>query len=648
MFYLKKLNKIELKFPLIAHLELDNGLEHFVVVKEISNDIVYLMDPGIGNTKMTLTKFNKLFTGHIILAYPRDKVIKLDKGITIGKLFLKILSKEKFLIIKIIFTSIIWTILAIVSSYYLKVGSNLLNFNHYLLKYLIIGFGLITLLKILFLFTREYFENHLSNLVDVYLYPEFLRHLFSLPLKSIKSRSTGEIVTRINELANIKNLFSDIFVSCFLDSLMMLVSMVILYIINNKLFYILLISILIYIIYGIFISKIIYKKVLENINYQTDFNTLTVENITMIDSIKHLNIKENILNKLENCLAKYLYNNYEFIKFFNITNLGKDFILELSLFLINSYGFYNILNNNLSIIDLFTFNIILAYCIDNIKNIINLLPKYNFIKASFNKISEFINIDEENNSDICLNLKGNIIFNNVSYSYNNYHNILNNFNMEIKEGEHILLNGPSGVGKSTICKLLCLENDNFKGDIIIDNHNIKDLSIKTIRSNILYISQSEQLFTGTIKDNILIGRKVDDQNFQDIVKICEIESIVKNKNMRFDSLIEANSKNISGGEVQRIILARGLLNDANIIILDEALSEVDKGLESKIIKNIRKYFQEKTIIYISHKNQNRVFDKIINIGVTNEILKNYYFISFHNCVLYYSNFNYFLFCYSQS
>ena len=90
--------------------------------------------------------------------------------------------------------------------------------------------------------------------------------------------------------------------------------------------------------------------------------------------------------------------------------------------------------------------------------------------------------------------------------------------------------------------------------------------------------------------------------------------------MRFDSLIEANSKNISGGEVQRIILARGLLNDANIIILDEALSEVDKGLESKIIKNIRKYFQEKTIIYISHKNQNKVFDKIINIGVTNEIL----------------------------
>lgn len=610
----------DVKFPLIAHMELDNGLEHFVVVKECLNDTVYLMDPGIGNIKMTLAKFNKLFTGHIILVYPRDNIVKMDKGITISKLFLNIISKEKFLIIKIILTSLVWTILSIISSYYLKAGSNLLDYNLYLLKCFVVSFGIITLLKVLSLYIREYFENHLSNLVDTYIYPEFLRHLFYLPSKVIKSRSTGEIVTRISELSNIKSLFSDIFISCFLDSLMAIISIVILFMINHSLCYILIICIVIYTIYSIIISKIIYKKVLENINYQTEFNSLTIENISMFDSIKNLNITDNILIKLEKSLSKYLFDNYHFNSFFNLSNLGKDFLLEMCLFVINSYGFYNILNGNLTIIDLFTFNLILAYFIDPIKNIISILPKYNYVKASFTKISEFINLDEEEiNKDNNL-LKGDICFRNVSYSYNNYNNVIDNLSFNIKSGEHTLLNGISGSGKSTICKLLYKENYNYQGEILIDNCNIKDLSLGSIRDSILYVSQNEELFTGSIKDNILMGRDVPDNIFQDITNICELESIVSKKSMRYDSLVEVSAKNISGGEKQRIILARGLLKNANIIILDEALSEVDKDLESKIIKNIKKYFHDKTIIYISHKNQTRNFNHIINLGEQNELL----------------------------
>ena len=610
----------DVKFPLIAHMELDNGLEHFVVVKECLNDTVYLMDPGIGNIKMTLTKFNKLFTGHIILVYPRDNIVKMDKGITISKLFLNIISKEKFLIVKIILTSLVWTILSIISSYYLKAGSNLLDYNLYLLRCFVVSFGIITLLKVLSLYIREYFENHLSNLVDTYIYPEFLRHLFYLPSKVIKSRSTGEIVTRISELSNIKSLFSDIFISCFLDSLMAIISIVILFMINHSLCYILIICIVIYTIYSIIISKIIYKKVLENINYQTEFNSLTIENISMFDSIKNLNITDNILIKLEKSLSKYLFDNYHFNSFFNLSNLGKDFLLEMCLFIINSYGFYNILNGNLTIIDLFTFNLILAYFIDPIKNIISILPKYNYVKASFTKISEFINLDEEEIKKDNNLLKGDISFRNVSYSYNNYNNVIDNLSFNIKSGEHTLLNGISGSGKSTICKLLYKENYNYQGEILIDNCNIKDLSLGSIRDSILYVSQNEELFTGSIKDNILMGRDVSDNLFQEVASICELESIVSKKSMRYDSLVEVSAKNISGGEKQRIILARGLLKNANIIILDEALSEVDKDLESKIIKNIKKYFRDKTIIYISHKNQTRNFNHIINLGERNELL----------------------------
>ena len=134
------LTKKELKFPLIAHVTLENGLEHFVVVKSIIKDTIYLMDPSVGNKKITIKDFNKIFTGHIIMTYPRSSIIKMDKGLSIGNLFLDIITKEKFLILKIIITSLLLTIFSIISSYYLKVGSSLLNQDITLIKILIIIF----------------------------------------------------------------------------------------------------------------------------------------------------------------------------------------------------------------------------------------------------------------------------------------------------------------------------------------------------------------------------------------------------------------------------------------------------------------------------------------------------------------------------
>ena len=198
--------------------------------------------------------------------------------------------------------------------------------------------------------------------------------------------------------------------------------------------------------------------------------------------------------------------------------------------------------------------------------------------------------------------------------------MLKNVNFTIKNGEHVLLDGCSGSGKSTICKLIYKEKTIDTGCILIGNKNIKDLSLSVIRDNILYISQDEKLFSGTIRDNILINRKIDEEYFYKICSLCEVESILKKRNLRYDSFIEGQAENISGGERQRIVLARGLLKKANILILDEVLSEVEEKLENKIINNICAYFKDKTIIYISHKNQKKYFPNVIDLGGINSEL----------------------------
>ena len=203
---------------------------------------------------------------------------------------------------------------------------------------------------------------------------------------------------------------------------------------------------------------------------------------------------------------------------------------------------------------------------------------------------------------------------NLTYSYNKYENVINKFNLVIPEGKLVLLKGKSGCGKSTLCNILNKYIDDYEGNILLGTINIKDLSLNTIRNNITYINQKEEIFSGSLKENITLGKDISEVEFQYICYLCKIDEIVKKRPLRYETFISPDENNLSGGEKQRIILARALLNNFNILILDEALSEVDMKLELNIIKNIRNIYKEKTIIYISHKKYPKIFDQVITIG----------------------------------
>ncbi len=241
------------------------------------------------------------------------------------------------------------------------------------------------------------------------------------------------------------------------------------------------------------------------------------------------------------------------------------------------------------------------------------MPKYNFIKASLDKLNEFMNI-EINLDKTFQDLKHfDIKIKNASFSYNKLTNILNNVNLEIKEREHVLIKGKSGSGKSTICNLLVKNEVLINGSILIGDINIDDINTYTMKKNIMYVSQKELLYTDTIKNNIMFFRKKSLSEFDQICKLCCVDEIIDSKPLRYETIVSVDTNNLSGGEKQRVVLARALLNDFKILIIDEALSEVDIPTEIKIIKNIQKYFKDKTIIYISHKNLSQSFERTVYV-----------------------------------
>ncbi len=603
------------RLPAIAHLNLEKGYSHYVVVEKITKDKIILMDPAKGRVVKFLWKFQKEWSGVVLIFYPKQKIIVLKNEVTLFTILKKIFVSEKNLIKIIVLVSFLLTIFTIALGYYFQMFNSLYLSKYPInyLKVLVLVFAIFTCFKLFLTYYRSYLENHLNKNIDCLITSDFLKHLFSLPLNVINSRKSGEILSRVNELTSIKGLITEIFITYTLDFLLVVITTFLLISISSKLFLILFLTTIVYLFIGIMTKKSIFEKAYQNISIESEFNNTILENIKMINSIKNLDAVDDTLKKIERKLAYYLYDTFKVNIILNKINIFKVSCYEIGFFLINTFGFYFVYEGIINIVDLITFNTLLNLYFEPLKNIVDSIPKYSFMKASITKINDFLSVDIEKLGKKNVTHGYDISINNLSYSYNKYQNVLKNVNLNINEGQFVLLQGASGSGKSTLCSILNKYITDYTGDILFGTMNYKDLSIKTIRDNIVYVGQNENIFTGSIKENITFGHEVSDLDFNKVCNICKVDDIAYKKTFRYESLIGSDEGNISGGEKQRIILARAVLKDFNVLILDEALSEVDIKLELEILKNIRDNYKDKTIIYISHKKYPNVFDKVISM-----------------------------------
>ena len=290
--------------------------------------------------------------------------------------------------------------------------------------------------------------------------------------------------------------------------------------------------------------------------------------------------------------------------------LIKKVFLGVSEFVILTYLLVKSFNGSFSYENVIVIYFIINYLFSSFNSVINLLPSFIIQKKVIRKINEFYNISLKVDGGDAFK-QGNIKFENVSFSYNNYKKTIDSLSFEIKENEHVRITGESGSGKSTIMKLINKEYENYEGTISLGNKNIKDIDESSYHENVEYLSQEESFINGTIKDNILFGRKTSEEELNRVIKICKIDSIVEKYPLKLETYISSNNNPLSGGEKGLIILARGLLKRKSIIIIDEVLSELDLSLETEVLKNIDQNINS-TIIYITHKNVD-VFKEILSV-----------------------------------
>lgn len=605
----------EINIPFICQIT-KNNYTHFIVVYKIKDNKLLIMDPSIGKQSIDIFDFNNIWTGNIML-FEKVSTLPLEEDPNItNRLIKEVLKNNKGNIIFVMILSLISTILScLVSLYSQIIFDKIIDTELNNLIILTLTFSILYIIKNITNYIRNHILIYISQKLDINILLNTFTKVVLLPYNYYKNRRTSEVLSKINDLSYIKNFISKIIVTIFLDFLLLIVATITIYYKIKEVLIIFVITQILYILIVLIFNNYIKNITIKRQEATATLNNTIIESVSTFETIKGLNIEDNIIYKFSKDYSSLLNITFDIDKLNNLLTFLKEMIINICLITVDYYIFKNIMNGISTTGDYLTITILSSYLIYPISNIMDLSYEYHYIKNSIKRADTFFEVEEEKIHDKRkLTVNGNIKIMNLKYTFNNKCYVLNDINLFIKNNDRVLILGSSGSGKSTILKLLYKYLEADRKTIYINGYDINDYSLSDIRENITYVSQNELLFNDTIRNNIILGREVSEIDYLNICKILHIDDIVKDSIQGYDYVLEENGINLSGGQRQRIILARSLLKNSNIIMIDEGFNQIDITLEREILQDIFTYYHNKTFIIVSHRKENSdLYNRIIKI-----------------------------------
>lgn len=473
-----------------------------------------------------------------------------------------------------------------------------------------IGVFAVTLI-ILFLIKAlcGYFMQYWGHVVGVRMQGDMRRkvfnHLQRLPNKFFDNTKTGDVMSRIiNDLMDISELAHHGPEDLFISGVMLVGSFIILCTINVPLTLIIFAFIPIIVIFTMNKRKKMKKAFLE-----TKVETGKV-NANLENSIAGIRVSKAFVShsyeeeKFEQGNKSFMAAREKAYKVMAEYFAGANLSLDILNYVVLIFGGLFTFNGAISMGEYVAYLLYIKIFMDPIKKLINFMEQFQNGMTGFQRYVEILNEDrekEKKGAKPIKDIKGKITFKNASFSYED-NQILDNLSLEIEEGKMLALVGPSGGGKTTFCNLIPRFYDLNKGDILIDDKSIYDVTLESLRANIGIVQQEVFLFTGTIKENIRYGNlDASDEEIVEAAKRANIHDFIMELEDGYDTYIGERGTKLSGGQKQRISIARVFLKNPRILILDEATSALDNTTEYYIKQSIDELCKGRTTIVVAHR-----------------------------------------------
>lgn len=456
---------------------------------------------------------------------------------------------------------------------------------------------------------ETYLSSWLNNMISQEIKDDIYIKATQIPITNFQKISSGHIISLIEgDVAKIADFFVSKIIGILVSSISLLVSLFFLFRLSATLSIIAIISFPLGFI-GTLITakKINYRSVILRKISDENYSFLN-STLNGIKEIKAYVLEKKMLSKYKIYTENIKSNNMKITVYEIIAGSFNVLISSLAEWIIIGYGTWKIINSTLTIGAYVAFNGYLGTMFSSVKELLNINVTFRSIEISFKRIEDFFNLKDEKKCEMETNIdfNNNITFSNVTFAYDeSSEKVLNNFSTVFKKQSLSVVVGTNGVGKSTMFSLIEQFHHPQKGNIFIGDYNINNIDIEYLRKNIGLIQQHPMILEGTLRENLIYGiENIQDTTLDAVCSKVGLTEFVENLSEGYNTKISE----ISGGQQQRIAIARVLIKNPPILLLDEITSDLDGKSENVVISMLKKLSEEKTIILVSHR-----INAIVNI-----------------------------------
>ncbi|WP_288530544.1 peptide cleavage/export ABC transporter [uncultured Secundilactobacillus sp.] len=598
----------DLSIPFIAHVDKNHGTLHYVVVSGFDESGVTILDPdpAVKESKMSYKAFGEIWTGIALFFSPDQKYAAVSDNSDSLWHTARILLAHKGVIGAIIALMLITTLISIGGATFLQSIVDSIVPQKQVSKLELIGIGL--LVSYIFHGFFTYLEGHLSVLlskqmtIDVLL--DYIHHLFKLPLSFFETRKAGEITSRFNDANNIIESLSHTAITAVLNVGTILIVGIALFMINVKLALIMLLAIPIYLLLIVPFIKIFDRQNNDRMEKGALLNSQLIEDLNGISSIKSLNSEDKMFESVRGKFMTAVKANYRYGIVSVIQGGLKDaanLFVNLSILFI---GAMFAIHGQMTVGQLMAFNALLGYFLGPVEEIINLQDELQTAKIANARLNQVLLAPAEEDSaerqKKALTSFDSLEYKGVSFEYKYGQEILHKISFNVARGESVALVGFSGSRKTTLAKLLVNFYRPTSGSILVNGTKTTEIRNKDLRQMVAYLPQSPYIFSGTIAENIALSNpQISPDQIINAAKIAGIHQDILKLSDGYETHVSEGSS-LSGGQLQRIAIARAVASPAQVLILDESTSNLDLLTEKRVLQNLLA-MPDKTVIFIAHR-----------------------------------------------
>lgn len=597
----------KVKLPMIVHTLIDGLYNHYMVLFEANDKGVILGDPAKGEVNMSWEDFSKIWTNVAITLEPTENFAETKKYKRNFKFLTNLILKfKKEMIIMALLTAIISGLGMVGTWFYSYLIDKIVPENRLQMMIIsILGVCFVYMMAVVLSYWKEKFSIKFNKALDKELVINIYNRIINLPLSFYSMRTTGDIEARYGDGESLRttitnfslNILIEIFYAIWALVLILKISwqMLIIAIVMQELMY----------ITQKMYEKTINRNTQELLKKSTDVQSFVYASFEGNETIKNYNSEKKMQKDMQHKYGDYQKSKYKnetdtimqsyFVSL--ISNIGSTFMLgALAIF---------VMDGDFSVGQLVTANMYVNYIFQPILSIIEMKGDLISTSATLERLDDVFRTTTEEEMDRKkrnLNEKiESIEFKDVVFKYGLRKPTLKGISFNIEKGESIGIIGESGCGKTTLIKLILDFFDVTEGEILINGRNMDEFTRSSIRSRMAYVSQNDFWFKDTIFNNLTIGKE--DATVEDMDRVCKMvkmDDYIKNSTYGYNSMIEEGAINLSTGQKQRFSIAKALITNPDVLILDESTANLDANTEEYVIEQLRGE-SDKIKIIVAHR-----------------------------------------------